>query len=177
VRNYQPDAPSNDVLMELIREATYAPSSGNEQPWKFIIVRDRSLLKRMSDDAKTNLLAQFESNPENSARKYESMLSNPDFNIFYNASTAVFIVAEASRRNVEINCALAACYFMIAAAGRGLGTCWIHFARFVTDPSLIQELGLPVGHVIVAPIIVGTPKRVPTMPRRRDPQIVRIISE
>jgi nitroreductase len=102
------------------------------------------------------------------------MLSNPDFNIFYNAPAAVFIVAEASQRNVEINCTLAACYFMIAAAGRGLGTCWIHFARFVTDPGLLRELGLPDGHTIVAPIVVGTPKHVPKMLKRREPVILRI---
>jgi nitroreductase len=175
VRSYLPEAPPDEILMELIRAATYAPSSGNEQPWKFIIVRDRSLMKRLSDDAKASLLAEFHSNPENSARKYETMLGNPDFNIFYNAPSAVFIVAEASRRNVEINCTLAACYLMIAAASRGLGTCWIHFARFVSDRGLLAELGLPDGHTIVAPIIVGTPKRVPSMPRRREPEIVRII--
>jgi len=175
VRNYEDVAPPQEVLLELIRQATYAPSSGNEQPWKFIIVCDRSLMDRLSNDARTNLLAEFRANPGNAARKYESMLSNPEFNIFYNAPSVVFIVGDASRRNMEINCTLAAGYFMLAAAARGLGTCWIHFARFISDHGLLDEIGLPKDHAIVAPIIVGTAKKLPDMPRRHDPDIVKII--
>ena len=36
------DEPVDDALIErLIRAATFAPSSGNTQPWSFIVVRDR----------------------------------------------------------------------------------------------------------------------------------------
>lgn len=176
VRSYEDTSPSDQILLELIRDATQAPSSGNEQPWKFIIVRDRLLMKRLSDNAKTNLLAEFQSNPANPAKKYSEMLRNPGFNIFYNAPVVVFIIGETSQRNMEINCTLAAGYFMLAAASRGLGTCWIHFARFITDRELLEELGLPDGHSIVAPIVVGTPKTIPNAPGRNEPQIVKIIS-
>lgn len=36
------DAPVDDALIErAIRAATFAPSGGNSQPWRFIVIRDR----------------------------------------------------------------------------------------------------------------------------------------
>ena len=36
------DNPVNDALIErAIRAATFAPSGGNQQPWRFIVIRDR----------------------------------------------------------------------------------------------------------------------------------------
>ena len=36
------DAPVDDAILErCIRAATFAPSGGNTQPWKFIVIRDR----------------------------------------------------------------------------------------------------------------------------------------
>ncbi|HEX5368481.1 MAG TPA: nitroreductase family protein, partial [Dehalococcoidia bacterium] len=36
------DAPVDDALIErAIRAATFAPSGGNTQPWRFIVIRDR----------------------------------------------------------------------------------------------------------------------------------------
>jgi nitroreductase len=37
------DQPVEDAMLErLIRAATFAPSGGNRQPWRFIIIRDRA---------------------------------------------------------------------------------------------------------------------------------------
>ena len=51
---------------------------------------------------------------------------------------------------------------MLAAHAAGLGTCWIGFAQgFLNTPGGKSELGLPIGCVPVAPIIVGHPKAAP----------------
>jgi hypothetical protein len=41
----------------------------------------------------------------------------------------------------------------------------------------LKELGLPQGHHLIAPIVVGYPKddKIPTMPERREPVILKII--
>ncbi|HET6351637.1 MAG TPA: nitroreductase family protein [Coriobacteriia bacterium] len=43
------DAPvSDEVLEQVLRAAMAAPSAGNEQPWRFVIVREREALRRLS---------------------------------------------------------------------------------------------------------------------------------
>ena len=44
VRSYRSGAVSDEVIERLLRAAMFAPSAGNQQPWQFIVVRDRQLL-------------------------------------------------------------------------------------------------------------------------------------
>ena len=41
VRNYQDKDVSLDLLMEIIQEACLAPSGGNRQTWRFILINNR----------------------------------------------------------------------------------------------------------------------------------------
>ncbi len=175
VRNYEDRAVSNETIKAVIKESTYAPSSGNEQPWKFIIVNDRLLMEKISDEAKKNILKRIGLNPNDYAKKYEKMLMNENYNIFYNAPAVVFIIGERNLKNTKVNCSLAAGYFMLSAAARGLGTCWINFATVIQSRELLNELGIPKDCEIVAPIIIGYPVEIPVMPRRNEPEIVKVI--
>lgn len=175
IRNFKDKAIANETIIKIIKESTYAPSSGNEQPWKFIIVNDRQLMERISDEAKKNILKRIELNPKDYAKKYEQMLLNENFNIFYNAPTVVFIIGERSLKNMKINCSLSAGYFMMSAASRELGTCWINFGTVIKSPQLLKELGIPKDYEIVAPIIIGYPVEIPGMPSRKEPEILKII--
>lgn len=40
---------------------------------------------------------------------------------------------------------------------------------------LIQDIGVPDGFKIIAPIIVGYPRQIPPAPPRNDPKILKII--
>lgn len=175
IRNFLNKTVPNETLQELIKESTYAPSSGNEQPWKFIIVNDRLLMKKISNEAKENILKRIEINPNDYAKKYEKMLRNEKYNIFYNAPSLVFIIGEKNQKNMKINCALAASYLMMSATSRGLGTCWINFALAIESLETLNELGIPEDCEIVAPIIVGFPVEIPDLPIRKDPEILKII--
>lgn len=45
VRKYLPDdAVSDSDIIELLRAAMRAPSAGNEQPWEFVVLRDRETI-------------------------------------------------------------------------------------------------------------------------------------
>ena len=51
VRRYT-DAPvPEDDVRRILDAARYAPSSGNEQPWKFLVVRDRKRMDELRDAA------------------------------------------------------------------------------------------------------------------------------
>jgi len=48
IRKYT-DKPVPDELVEkLLRAGMSAPSSGNEQPWHFVVIRDRAILDAVS---------------------------------------------------------------------------------------------------------------------------------
>ena len=175
VRKYKDTPVSIDVVREIIRESTLAPNAGNEQPWKFVIVNDKKTMKRISDESKRNILARIAADPEDYAKKYQAMLQNDSFNVFYNAPCLVMILGSSDLKNLHVDCALAAGYFMMGAASRGLGTCWVNLGAEIRDPKMLNELGIPDNTAIVAPIIVGYPEEIPPAPERNEPEILKII--
>jgi nitroreductase len=177
VRVYEDKPVPTGLVRELIGEGCLAPSSGNGQPWKFIIINDRALIKRLSDESKKNLVSDMEKTPGHPSLRYEAALKNEQFNVFYNAPCLLIVAGPTGLYSTRMDCALFAAYFMLAAADRGLGTCWINLGSHIRDEGLKKEIGLPADHMIVAPIIVGWPKTVPQAPERNEPQILKIIEE
>lgn len=175
IRNYLDTPVSNELVLELIKESTLAPSARNEQPWKFIIVNDKAMMKRISDESKKNILARIAANPDDYAKKYQGMLENEAVNVFYNAPCLVMILGQSQLKNLHVDCALAASYFMFAATSRGLGTCWVNLGKEIQDRNMINELGIPADHTIVAPLILGYPEGIPSVPKRSDPDVLKII--
>ena len=176
VRNYQDKDVSLDLLMEIIQDACLAPSSGNRQTWRFIVINDRETIGRLSEESRSNLVAELDSNPSSYVQRYEAALRNPEFNVFYNAPSLVIICGDKRSHSLEVDCALAASYFMLSAAARGLGTCWVDLGSRIEDPGLLEEIGLTDDQAIVAPIIVGYPKAIPAIPHRNEPIILKTIS-
>ncbi len=175
VRKYLDQGVPLDLLREIIDESLLAPNSRNDQPWKFVIVTDRAMIKRISDESKKNILTRIAENPDDSAARYQGMLARPEFNVFYNAPALVIIVGDRRLKNLLVDCALAASYLMFAATRRGLGTCWVNLGADLRDPGLRAELGIPETCRIVAPIIVGYPEYIPEAPERKKAEILKII--
>jgi nitroreductase len=175
VREYLPDPVDEQTIQALLREATLAPSAGNGQPWRFVVIQNPDVIRRISDDSKANLLAHLANNPDSPLKAYKQVLESDAFNVFYNAPALVMIVGPKNLRTVEVDCALAAAYFMMAAADRSLGTCWVDLGSAVRDPDLLAEIGLSRDDRIVAPIILGWPRQVPDPPPRRAPHLLKIV--
>ena len=175
IRKFKNKSVHPELINTIIHDSTMAPSSGNEQPWQFIVVSDHSFLNELSQDCKKALLQRIADNPHDYASKYKSLLSKEEFNIFYNAPALVYIVGSNKLKNTEINCTLAASYFMLSAVAHGLGTCWISFARFVQNEKIKEKLGLDGDHLIVAPIIIGYPETIPQQPPRKPVEIIKTI--
>ena len=169
-RDYTAEAVDEPTIRRLIDAAIHAPNAVNEQPWTFTVVRDQDLLDRVSQDAKSHLLATLPAGLESD--RYRTMLSDPSFQIFYHAPALILISGISQSPWVVEDCALAADNLMLAAYGLGLGTCWIGFAQsFLNTPEGKTALGLPATWMPVAPIIVGHPKTVPAPVPRKEPQI------
>jgi nitroreductase len=165
-----------DIVLEIIRESCLAPSAQNGQPWRFIIVNNREWIKKLSDESKKNLLAYLSENPDAPIKKYKTVLGDKDFNVFYNAPCLVYFIGSKESRTLQVDCALAACYFMFSAVARGLGTCWVGLGMNIKNPEIREHIGMPEEYRIVAPVILGYPKSIPQPPERKEPKILKIVS-
>jgi len=166
VRAYTPEPVDEAHLRALITLAIQAPSAMNRQPWSFCVVRDPAVLQRISDEAKRHLL---QASPAGVfAHELQTMLANPEFQIFYHAPALVLITGLADDPWSRIDGALAAENLMLAAADAGLGSCWIGFAQGWLETAEGKALlGIPPERVPVAPIIVGHPAAsAPEVPRK-----------
>jgi nitroreductase len=174
VRAYLDRPVATELLLEIIRESTLAPSSGNSQSWKFVVINNMAMMKRISDESKKNLVARIEANPGDYAVRYEASLRNEKYNVFYNAPSLIIIAGPRDYKNLFVDCALCAAYFMNGAAARGLGSCWVNLGAVIQDPLLLEELGITPDLAIVAPIIAGYPKSIPPVPKREEPVILSV---
>lgn len=175
VRDFEDRSVPLDLVKTLITESTWAPNASNEQIWRFVIVSNKEYMRRISDESKKNILATIEVDPQSPIARYDAVLRNASFNVFYNAPCLVIVSGPKDRPNMQVDCALAAGYFMLAAAARGLGTCWINLGSYIEDAGMCAELGLDAGTKVVAPIILGYPKQIPEMPKRNPPRILAVI--
>ena len=174
VRAYTPDPIDERRLRALLDAAVHAPTAIHQEPWQFVVVQNRTLLKRISDRAKE--LARVHTahhgpllkRPGGAADKVFSPLADPEFNIFYDAGTLVVICARPTNEFVAADCWLAAENFMLSACADALGTCCIGFAMPVLNtPEMKAELGIPADVHAFAPIIVGVPRgEVHPVPRK-----------
>ncbi|HWK97498.1 MAG TPA: nitroreductase [Pseudolabrys sp.] len=172
VRAYKPDAVDDKVIRALIDAAIQAPSAMNEQPWSFTVVRDKALLDRISQDAKAHMLR---TTPAGLLSHHGGMLADKTFHIFYHAPVLIVISSRSDGPWAAIDCALAAQNLMLAARGRGLGSCWIGFAQsWLGTPDGKAALNLPAAYVPVAPIIVGHPVSFPPAVARKPAEIAWI---
>jgi nitroreductase len=57
IRDFQEKEVSLDIVKEILQESCLAPSSSNGQPCQFIIVNNRKMMKKLSDESKKSFLA------------------------------------------------------------------------------------------------------------------------
>jgi nitroreductase len=142
----------------------------NLQPWAFAVVTNRERIADYGRRAKEWLLADLSRNAFGEHAR--QMLQDPAFNIFYNAPALVLVLAKSSETQASEDACLAAQTLMLAARDRGLGTCWIGFARlWLNLPATKTELGLPAQYEVVAPLILGHPKAWPPSHGRNPAEI------
>ena len=98
VREYTSEDISEDLLREIIKAGTVAPSARNMQPWHFIIIRDNLIQKQLILDG--------------SGR--EQLVKAP---------VVIAVCFDNKNEYGALDAALAAENIMIAAAGHGVGSC------------------------------------------------------
>ncbi len=136
VRDYTPQPVAKELIYEIIRAGTWAPSGLNNQPWRFVIVQDAE---------KREALAQL--------TRYGEIIRRAPVVI------AVFVDREAMYHEVKDHQAMGACLqnMLLAAHALGLGAVWL--GEILKNADLVREtLALPPTLELMAVVAVGHPK-------------------
>jgi nitroreductase len=148
IRKFKKDAVEELKIEEIFAAGMAAPSSGNEQPWQFILLRDRKTLKAIS---KNHLYA------ATVAQAPVAILVCADLTLDRNDGFWVH------------GCAAAIQNMLLAIQALDLGSVWIgiypHERRLADFHSLIK---LPEHIVPFALLPIGYPAEVKTMDIRFD---------
>jgi nitroreductase len=173
VRAYSPHALEVATIRALLDAAVRAPTAMHGEPWAFVIVQDRHVLKRLSDRAKVLFAEEARRVHLDRGGHALDIFSHPDFNIFYDASTLIVICGEPVGPFVAADCWLAAENLMLAAHAMGLGTCVIGSALLALDePGAKSELGIPNSFSAMAAIIAGVPSGETLPTTRKAPNVL-----
>lgn len=173
VRSYEDLKIPRDILQVIIEAANQAPSAMNSQPWRFVVVEDAKLRKKLLKAARPRAMNILESVKEADPERYESIMKRYkelDDPIYYSAPVVLFVIGQG--RYADHSCPLACQNIMLAAYSLGLGTCWVGFGSMVADDAEIrQALELKDDEQIFGPIVIGKPKAYPEPPTKRPPSV------
>ena len=173
VRSYKARRVDRTSISILLEAAVRAPTAIHQEPWAFVIIQDKALLRSLSDQAKPLFVVEAQEKGLEHAGHSFDIFSYPDFNVFYDANTLILICGKTTAPSYAADCWLAAENLMLAACAMGLGTCVIGSAlHALNTPETKIKLNIPEKFCVVAPIVVGFPDGEITQVLRKNPVIL-----
>jgi nitroreductase len=153
IRQYQDKPVSEELIRKLLAAAMSAPSARNSQPWRFVVIDDRSLLEQVP-------------------------AINPYAAMARQAPVAILICADPSLEKSPgywmLDCAAAAENLLLAAHGLGLGAVWCGvYPRQPRIDGFRRLLGVPEEIVPHSLIVLGYPAETRPAEDRYQPDRVR----
>jgi nitroreductase len=174
IRNYIDKPILKEDIDKLIESAKWAPSGMNNQPWGFIVVEGRSLVKELSDHSLPYIKKIVEENPK--FARYKKRMAVKDFSIFYNAPCVIIVLGKTDAFSCQNDCAMAAQNMMLTAWSEGIGSCWVGMMHVLDkDKWFRTKFGIPEDYSVVAPIALGyfENKNIPVI-ERKEPGILKV---
>jgi len=152
IRRYTEKPVEAEKVQVLLTAAMAAPSAGNQQPWRFMVITDRALREQIAETS-----------------PYAKMLAE--------APLAIVVCGETKGlRHPEMwqqDCAAATQNILLAAHAIGLGAVWLGFYPHTerSEP-LADLLGLPDSVLPMAVIAIGYPAEQKEPAARFEPAFV-----
>jgi nitroreductase len=172
VRSFTPRKVEADVLKTLLEAAVWAPTALHKEPWAFVIVQNKDILKNISDLAKPLFIEELKR-----IGTREDVLKHTDGNLFYDAGTLIIICGKTNGHLPVADCWMAAENMMLAACAMNLGSCVVASALLGMNlPEVKSTLGIPAGFAAVAPVIIGYPNAETAPSSRKAPLILKSIT-
>lgn len=137
IRRYKDQSISNDVVEILLKAGMAAPSAGNEQPWEFVVLRDREIMRRITE-----------------VHPYARMLLNTD--------VAIVVCGDETKEVYKgfwvQDCSAATENILLAAVDQGLGAVWLGVHPMKDRVDAVKALlKLPENIIPLSIIPIGYP--------------------
>ena len=137
IRKYTDKPIADEIVAQLLQAAMAAPSSANEQPWQFVVIRDRQMLNLVS-----------------AIHTYSYMLSQ--------AALAILVCEdptfEVNAGRGPLDCSAATVNILLAAHSLGLGAVWVGIYPVEERINRIRELlSIPSQVIPISLISLGYP--------------------
>jgi len=163
IRKYKKAQVPAHLIKRLLEVARFAPSQGNCQPWKFIVVRDPDMLQGMEDFCvsvcrKLSAMVDY-ATLEPGTFKYKltrlkakifnrfqpnmmhpvpvsgvTAIAQGRFAVFHHAPTVILILMDKRGIGVPpIDIGICGTNIVLAAQSLGIGSCWVGFSKFLNQ--------------------------------------------
>ena len=170
VRKFRPDQIPEKDIMQIINAARMAPTSGNQQPWKFLVIRDKKQINQMMESCISMAMSRYDSNGNKETKEQYAARVRKGYSAGY-FSAPVFIVILTDNESTypdynHWDGPLAAGYLMLAARAMGYGTVFITDA--IPDSVTTEVLQIPGKYTRVCITPLGIPVEWPATPGKKD---------
>lgn len=188
VRSFRPDPLAHDLVTELLEAAIAAPSASNKQPWRFLVVEDRTRIAAMAAAVRDAVERISKNIPPESQPAFAAY--GDYFTRFEHAPAVIVPIHRAlhilsnlvgaalppdehaaivamEERSGLIGTSLALQNLLLMAHARGLGASGMT-GPLVAAAALRSILDVPPGWDIVALVPIGWPAEEPAPPGRKS---------
>lgn len=142
IRSFQDKSVPLSKLKKIISAARWAPSACNEQLWKFIVVRDKTKLKKLVNECGVSKL----------------ILTAP-------VTIMVFYYKNPFPQNIQ-SASAAVQNILLAAINEGLGSLWIGGSG--NSDKIKKLLDVPEDYLFICQVLLGYTKKIPKTPAKKE---------
>ena len=170
VRRFKPDPVPEADLRRILDAARLAPTSGNQQPWKFLVVRDPAKIAALKKACVERWLGQVDPNKplsEDEKKQRETRVRSA-FDGYFSAPAYIVVLTDNQSSYPDYNHwdgPMAAGYLMLAARALGYGTVFI--TDSVPDEISRKVLNIPDRYTRVCFTPLGVPVEWPAASKKK----------
>jgi nitroreductase len=170
VRRFKPDPVPEADLRRILDAARLAPTSGNQQPWKFLVVRDPAKIAALKAACVERWLGMVDPSQPLSAeqKKQREAGVRTSFDGYFSAPVYIVVLTDNQSAYPDYNHwdgPMAAGYLMLAARALGYGTVFI--TDSVPDEVTKKVLNIPDRYTRVCFTPLGVPVEWPPASKKR----------
>lgn len=178
IRTFKDTPVDRSLLAKLIDVARYAPTGGNLQPVKWLVVYDAGDVHKLAGMVVDFVRSMVENNLQfPDIEKLERLVAGWDAGVDVvcrDAPHVIIAYVPMDDRPASLDCTIALTYLELAAPSFGLGACWAGFVNAAATfwPPIKEFLGLPEGLSCIGAMMVGYPKyKYHRLPLRKEAKI------
>lgn len=160
VRAYEDRQIKDNELNTILECALYAPTGGNLQNSRFLVIQDPELLEELNLAIRDELRSRPIVEGEMMAKGIRRAMTE-NYHFIFHAPTLISAVAPREHSNSMANCCTGLENIQLAATALGLGACWSNQAHWLTNVPeirrIFERLGLREDEDIFGSVSVGYP--------------------